>query len=1119
MSFDFLDDMDVLSRPTITPKPWMSTKHFELVTKDTLPRVVDECIAAGMYALDLETTGLDMRVVNGRTNDQIVGACLSPDGERGYYIPVRHTNHMEHCVPVSIFEREMRRLVASKSIAIFHNGKFDQEFLQFGGGEPIGEWDDPRAWEDTLILAYLRDTLAKAKGLKFLSKSMLQMEMIELDELFTEEESDKTGMNFSVLDPTWQPCLWYAASDAICTYLLFHRLYNEAIQPFTKGGVNVPSQKTIYEIEKLCVAATRWMERNRIPIDRSIVEELIRLGQRDWLPALLEVYDEAAKILGRNIEPGYIKLLRDETSPFHFDPEIVGLTPNTTTRLGLVDMTLKGRLDAARAEADRKQMDPMRDHGKKRVVATLPKSVKSLVDEKLMETVEFPLVYDIQIPEQLGLLFRELGVEGLAVTDKSGQVKTSKGEIEKVLETAGEKYPFIGKIKRFREIAKALSSNLQPIYDDTYTDRSPDSSIRVNFDAFKVETGRFSTPTPREERDFTGTVRWNLHSIPAGYDTKKHPCMLRMREIIWAGMGTGPEGATLAAIDFSGQELRIATNFSNEPKWVTEFFRCGECGHEFDRGQTIPPPPEPPPTFCPTCGSDKIGDLHSLTAINVFGEEIKENKKEFKGARQKAKCVHPDTLIFWNGALVRIGSLPLGDVDSFIPVGGETYGPDGNTIPLLESYNGGVKPLFHVVTRRGIVTCSDKHPFQTTRGRRSIDDGLVVGMDVLEGHYGDGGVGKTKLNYHLPFTTSDFILAGQMLATARANGWRLEADYTDGHVTIRVADGLTSNRVLAIVPAGEGPCVDIHVGSEDHLFWCNGLSTSNSLNFAMCYGGGGSAAQRAVSCSKEEGWRIKAQFDKTYKGLAEWWRKQHEFARATGVVLSCYNRRIYLPDINHTDGFFRSKAERNATNGPIQSSGSDIMKFSMGMIYKEMKKRGWLQKVRMLITIHDELVFSIDNDILQEAILIIKDIMLRKSICKLPWRVPLTVDIECGRDWTVPWNLTKIELGKEELPEELAPYLTLSAKSIKTEVAQAMEDKVAVEPVSDKNVFVYSMLRKDLTEKFASALAKTLRTCKGNGNKNIRIELMDTHEVVWEDSNAQINEAEFRMTLDKEKLR
>ena len=484
-------------------------------------------------------------------------------------------------------------------------------------------------------------------------------------------------------------------------------------------------------------------------------------------------------------------------------------------------MGISASIDMARDESHRQSMDPVEADGK---IKTLQKRVPHLTEKKQVENIDFPYIYDILIPDQIGLLLRELGVEGLSVTEKSGQIKTSKDELDRVIEDAGEQFPFIPKVKRFREVAKAIASNLLPILEDTTSERSPDGRIKINFEAFRVDTGRFSTPAPKEQKGFTGVCRWNLHSIPATYDTKKPECMLRIREVIRA-----KDGRKLVAVDYSGQELRIAANLSNEPLWIQEFFRCADCGHAFSQGEVVPPPPEPPPPYCPTCGSYKIGDLHTLTSLSVYGEDSK-NDPDFKQKRQSSK----------------------------------------------------------------------------------------------------------------------------------------------------------------------------------------------SLNFAMAYGGGPSAAQRAVGCSREEAQRIKKRFDGTYKGLSGWWKTQHEFARKTKHVLTPFHRRYPLPDIDHADGGFRSKAERNATNGPIQGGGGDLMKYAMGLLFREFKKRGWLDRVLAVITIHDELVFEIEDALLQEAIPVIKDIMLKRTTAKLSWRVPLTCDIEIGYDWTVPWNYTKILYGKKKAPPELA---------------------------------------------------------------------------------------------------
>lgn len=791
---DVLDFLQEETSLKVEPKKWMvdGTHRLILCTQEMLPKVIDECIASGRYGLDLETTGLDNRVFDGEeTVDKIVGCCLAPNETTGYYIPLRHKVGTEANLSWTSWKAEMTRLFESPSVAVLHNSKFDLEFLQFCGGAPLGNFEDVKKWDDTLVLAYLRDPRANQFGLKFLSRTELGMEQIELPELFLEDQrGDK--LDFSTLDPKWLPVTWYAAADAICTLKLYPKLSAPVLAP-TDGN---SSQALIYSIEKICLTATRWMERARIFTDQDKVRELVRIGQVEWIEALEEVYRSASELVGRDVRPGFFRLMSGEGGEgiAKFDPQ--------ETSPSYMD-----RIDVYRREADRLHLDPVEKVGKKVSVKSVTKTVPSLVNKGSSEDVNFPLVYDILSPQQLGSLLRECKVPGLTVTEKSGQVATSKDELDRVLEEQGGKYPFAGKIKRFREVGKALGTYLVPLLEDC----APDGTIRAKFDGHNTDTGRFSAEGSKRPK-IDGGTRFPVHGTPATYDPKRPACLGRIRECI-----RSRPGRKIVAIDFSGVELRIVTNMSLEPKWVREFFRCSGCDHMFPNGDGESTP-QPPPPFCPICGSDKIGDLHSLTAITLYGED----------APKRAD---------WK---------------------------------------------------------------------------------VLRGN------GKT-------------------------------------------------------------------------------------VNFALCYGGGGTAVDNAIGCGKQEGWRIKDQFDKSYRGLKGWWNQQHAFARRFKYVLTAFGRRYPVPDIDHENGFFRSKAERNSTNGPIQGSSADITKLSMGLIYKECSKRGWLTKVSMIITMHDELVFEIDDDILAEAIDCFVGIMNRnQSLLKLRWPIPLTSDVEIGLDWTVPWDLKKM---------------------------------------------------------------------------------------------------------------
>ena len=112
---------------------------------------------------------------------------------------------------------------------------------------------------------------------------------------------------------------------------------------------------------------------------------------------------------------------------------------------------------------------------------------------------------------------------------------------------------------------------------------------------------------------------------------------------------------------------------------------------------------------------------------------------------------------------------------------------------------------------------------------------------------------------------------------------------------------------------------------------------AKGVNFALCYGGSGSAVCRSTGVDRNEGGRIERQFKGAYKGLQRWWGEVRGGGKKHLFVRSAFGRRYPVPDIVSADGGLSSKAERNAINGPIQASSADITKIAMSMIYKKMR--------------------------------------------------------------------------------------------------------------------------------------------------------------------------------------
>jgi DNA polymerase-1 len=121
--------------------------------------------------------------------------------------------------------------------------------------------------------------------------------------------------------------------------------------------------------------------------------------------------------------------------------------------------------------------------------------------------------------------------------------------------------------------------------------------------------------------------------------------------------------------------------------------------------------------------------------------------------------------------------------------------------------------------------------------------------------------------------------------------------------------------------------------------------------------------------------------------------QQIQFARDNGYVETVLHRRRYLKDINSRNAVVRGAAERNAVNAPIQGSAADIIKLAMINIHKKLEEGKY--KTKMLLQVHDELVFDAHKDELETIQSLIKNEM--ENAFKLS--VPLDVEIGLGNNW------------------------------------------------------------------------------------------------------------------------
>ena len=170
-------------------------------------------------------------------------------------------------------------------------------------------------------------------------------------------------------------------------------------------------------------------------------------------------------------------------------------------------------------------------------------------------------------------------------------------------------------------------------------------------------------------------------------------------------------------------------------------------------------------------------------------------------------------------------------------------------------------------------------------------------------------------------------------------------------------------------------------------------SNAKTVNFGIIYGVSAFGLSNQTSLSRGESAALIEAYYKTYPRLRSYINEQIEFAREKGYVQTILGRRRYLKDINSANAVVRSAAERNAVNAPIQGSAADVIKIAMINIHKKLKEENW--KSKMLLQVHDELVFDVHNDELEKIQPMIKHEMENAFMMS----VPLDVELGLGKDW------------------------------------------------------------------------------------------------------------------------
>ncbi len=225
--------------------------------------------------------------------------------------------------------------------------------------------------------------------------------------------------------------------------------------------------------------------------------------------------------------------------------------------------------------------------------------------------------------------------------------------------------------------------------------------------------------------------------------------------------------------------------------------------------------------------------------------------------------------------------------------------------------------------------------------------------------------------------------------------WLLAADYSQ--IELRILAHVTNDpNLIGAFERGE----DIHSSTAAFVFKVpmdqvtpDMRRVAKMVNFGIAYGLSDFGLARGTGMSRHEASEFIKNYMETYQGIQHYMQQTRIDAAELGYVCTLLNRRRYIPDIHAANYQLRTAAERMAINMPIQGTAADIIKLAMIRLYREMADRH--MRSRLVLQVHDELVFEVPEEELDALAKLTKDTM--EGSLKLV--VPMTVELKKGRNW------------------------------------------------------------------------------------------------------------------------
>src|SRR3989344_6814617 len=174
---------------------------------------------------------------------------------------------------------------------------------------------------------------------------------------------------------------------------------------------------------------------------------------------------------------------------------------------------------------------------------------------------------------------------------------------------------------------------------------------------------------------------------------------------------------------------------------------------------------------------------------------------------------------------------------------------------------------------------------------------------------------------------------------------------------------------------------------------------AKTINFGILYGMGVNALKDNLGVGRKEAQEFYNEYFATFTDLAKYLDKIKVEAARKGYTETLFGRRRYFVGLKSLLPYVRAQAERMAINAPIQGTQADLIKIAMAKINEYIKSKKHETDIRLVLQVHDELVYEIKDSLINEAIKNLKQLMETILPMEKTSDVPIVVEVETGENW------------------------------------------------------------------------------------------------------------------------